>query len=272
MSDAPSSTEVAAPTGDAEPLLVRVVDGRLRCVLNRPHVLNALTPELLFELAEAVTRASEDPGVRAVVMEGVGNRAFSSGFDLKVLQALGARAHDGHPLETAIGAITACAKPTVAMVRGHCVGAGFDLAMSCDFRIATASSRFSVPAIGIGTVYRPQSIERIWRTLGPTVTKALFVVGHVFDADDALRAGIVQQVVEPDVLEEVALAWTDVPNQGAFASSAHKRIIEAFGATSDRSAAFWAPLDQLRAESVASRERRKAVADFSNRIRRDTEQ
>ena len=272
MSDAPASTEVAVSSGEADPLLARNGDGRLRCVLNRPYALNALTPELLFALAAAVTGASEDPEIRAVVVEGAGDRAFSAGFDLKVLYALGARAHEGQPLETAIEALTACTKPTVAMVRGHCVGAGFDLAMSCDFRIATAGSRFSVPAIRIGTVYRPQSIERIWRTLGPTVTKALFVVGHVFDSEDALRAGIVQQVVEPDALEDAVLAWTDVPDQGAFASSAQKRIIAAFCTTSDRSPAFWAPLDQLRAESVASRERRKAVADFSNRSRRDTEQ
>lgn len=272
MSDAPASTELAVPGGEADPLLVRSDNGRLWCVLNRPYALNALTPELLFALAAAVTGASEDPEVRAVVVEGAGDRAFSAGFDLKVLHALGPGAHHGRPLETAVGALTACTKPTVAVVRGHCVGAGFDLAMACDFRIATAGSRFSVPAIRIGTVYRPQSIERIWRTLGPTVTKALFVVGHVFDADEALRAGIVQQVVAPDALDEVALSWTDVPDQGAFASSAQKRIIEAFGATSDRSPEFWAPLDQLRAESVASRERRRAVANFSNRSGRDIEQ
>jgi enoyl-CoA hydratase/carnithine racemase len=271
VNDTTPPSDGAAPVGETDSLLVSTMDRRLRCVLNRPSALNALTPDLLFALAEAVSGASDDPKVCAVVVEGSGGRAFSAGFDIKVLHALGSRAHEGQPLETATGALCACTKPTLALVRGHCVGAGFDLAMSCDFRIATPGSTFSVPAIKIGTVYRPQSMERIWRALGPTVAKALFVAGRVFDADDALRVGIVQQVVEPDALDEAALAWTDVPEQGAFASSAHKRIIEAFAATADRSAAFWGPLDQLRAESVASSERRKALADFSNRSRRSAE-
>lgn len=268
MSDVVAPTSEDALTGEADPLLTTIEDGRLRCVLNRPGALNALTPDLLFALARAVSEASDDPAVRAVVVEGAGEKAFSAGFDIKVLHALGARAHEGQPLETATGALVACSKPTVALIRGHCVGAGFDLAMSCDFRLATPGSKFSVPAIKIGTVYRPQAIERIWRTLGPTVTKALFVVGHVFDAEEALRGGIVQQVVEPEALEEAALAWTNVPDQGTFASSAQKRIIEAFAATTDRSAEFWGPLDQLRSESVSSRERQTALADFSNRSRR----
>lgn len=272
MSEASVLSDANAVAGDPDPLLVSTDSGRLRCVLNRPSALNALTPGLLFALARAVSGASDDPGVRAVIVEGAGGRAFSAGFDIKVLHTLGTRAHEGQPLETATAALAACVKPTLAMVRGHCVGAGFDLAMSCDFRIATPGSTFSVPAIKIGTVYQPKSMERIWRSLGPTVAKALFVVGRVFDADDALRAGIVQQVAEPDALDEVALAWTDVPDQGAFASSAHKRIIEAFASTFDRSATFWGPLDQLRAESVTSSERRKALADFSNRSRPSTEQ
>jgi enoyl-CoA hydratase/carnithine racemase len=272
VSDVTAPAHTGAPATEPGPLLISTENGRLRCVLNRPRALNALTPDLLFALASAVSGASDDPAVRAVVVEGAGGRAFSAGFDIKVLNALGPRAHEGQPLERATGALIACTKPTVALVRGHCLGAGFDLAMSCDFRLATPGSTFSVPAVKIGTVYRPQAIERIWRTLGPTVAKALFVVGRVFDAGDALRAGIVQQVIEPDALEAAALAWTDVPDQGAFASSAQKQIIEAFAATADRSAAFWAPLDQLRAESVASRERRTALADFSNRSRRSTGQ
>lgn len=272
MSDTTAPADVGVSADETDPLLIFAEGGRLRCVLNRPSALNALTPDLLFALASAVSGVSDDPDVRAVVVEGAGGRAFSAGFDIKVLHALGPRAHEGQPLETATGALGACTKPTVALVRGHCVGAGFDLAMSCDFRIATPGSTFSVPAIKIGTVYRPKSIEGIWRTLGPTVTKALFVVGRVFDADDALRAGIVQQVVEPEALDEAVWAWTNVPEQGTFASSAHKQIIQALAATADRSPAFWEPFDQLRAESVSSSERRKALADFSGRSQRNIEE
>lgn len=266
----------AAPAGisvDEEgPLRTRVVDGVLRCVLNRPAALNALTPAMLFELSDAVDAAGDDAAVHAVVVEGAGDRAFSSGFDIKVLAALGDQAHRGEPLERATGSLVSCLKPTVALVRGHCVGAGFDLAMSCDFRLATPGSRFSVPAVRIGTVYRPQSIERIWRVLGPTVAKALFVAGRVFDAEGALRVGIVQEVVEDFRCAEVVAGWTNVPEQGSFASAAHKQIIHAFGTTADRSQEFWEPLNELRRRSVASRERHQALHDFADRSRRADEQ
>lgn len=266
MSDIRAAAD-GAPEGAAgeKPLYTIIDRGRIRCVLNRPASLNALTPELLFALAGVVRRASDDSTIRAVVVKGAGERAFSAGFDIKVLAALGDGAHRGEPLEAATEALASCLKPTVALVRGYCVGAGFDLAMSCDFRLATPGSTFSVPAIKIGTVYRPQAIERIWRILGPSVTKALFVLGHTFDAAEALRVGIVQQVVEPDVLDEAGDSWTDVPDGGTFASSAQKQIIEAFAATADRSSDFWAPLDQLRAESVKSRERWEALQEFSSR-------
>ncbi|MHB8190909.1 MAG: enoyl-CoA hydratase/isomerase family protein [Ferrimicrobium sp.] len=250
--------------GDEQVLSWRIEGGLLRCVLERPKSLNALTPRLLFELAELVATVGEAPDVRVVTLEGAGAKAFSAGFDLKVLAALGGKAHEGDPLAKANNAILGCTKPTVAIVRGFCLGAGLDLAMSCDFRIATPESRFSVPALKIGTVYRPQSMEKFWRRLGSTVTKELFVVGREFTAAEALVAGIVQLVVGSEELEEAASRFLNIPDQGVKASQGHKRIIDAFDSTSDRSDAFWSPLDALREESVQSKERLGAVTAFAD--------
>lgn len=240
---------------------------RLKCTLNRPAALNALTPELLFALAVAVGDAGRDDDIRVVSVEGAGHKAFSAGFDIKVLAALDAEAHRGEPLETATEALVACPKPTIAVVRGYCVGAGLDLALSCDLRIAAEGSRFSVPAIKIGTVYRPQSIERIWRVLGPSTTKALFILGHEFSAEEALRVGIVEQVVPADQLEDSVRSWSAIPDKGVFASRAHKQIINAFSARTDLGESFWAPLDGLRQQSVQSKERQTALQDFTERSR-----
>ena len=258
---------MASPTSDTRahdeaPLLWSVREGVLRCVINRPGALNALTPELLFLLAEVVTAQASDPAVKVVTLAGAGSRAFSAGFDLKSLAEGSAKAHAGQPLERANDALLACPKPTIALVSGYCVGAGFDTAMSCDFRIATPDSSFFVPAIKIGTVYQPRAIEKFWRLLGPTTTKQLFVMGRRFSAEDAYRVGIVQQVVEVQEVDAAVAEWASISDKSMSAMMAHKKIIDAIDRTTDRGPAFWEPLDELRSKSVASPERKAAVASF----------
>jgi len=240
-----------------------VSDGLLRVVLNRPHALNALTPGLLFDLAEVLGEVAGEPEVRVVTLEGAGERAFSAGFDIKVLAAQGATAHEGRPLETATAALRGCPKPTIALVRGHCLGAGFDLAMSCDFCLCTPSARFAVPAITIGTVYDPHAIDRFRRRLGSTVAREIFVLGHAFTAADALRVGIVSAVLDAADVDVALSEWTAFRESDVAAVLAHKQILEALDATDDRSEQFWAPLEQLRTRSVESRERAEAVRAFA---------
>jgi enoyl-CoA hydratase/carnithine racemase len=253
-----------------EAALVSSTDkGRTRCILNRPQALNALTPEMLFTLAERVTAAGNDPAVDAVSLEGAGEKAFSAGFDVKVLAELGPEAHRGEPLDKAAEALAGCPKTTIALIRGHCLGAGFELAISCDFRIATIGSHFSVPAIRLGTFYRPRAIEGFLRVLGPSVTKSLFVAGRDFSAEEALRVGIIEELVPLENLEQAAVSWTTIPDQGVKAAQAHKQIIDALGATADRSPSFWAPFDQLREDSVMSSERAGSVESFAKRKKGD---
>jgi enoyl-CoA hydratase len=264
-------TESVVEERTSAPLSWSVDDGRLRVVLDRPHALNALTPALLLDLAEVLGTVAREPDVRVVTLEGAGERAFSSGFDIKVLAALGKDAHRGRPLDTATAAVRDCPRPTVALVRGHCLGAGFELAMSCDFRLCAPSARFAVPAISIGTVYNPHAIERIWRRLGPTVTREIFELGHVFPAAEAYRVGIVSKVIEADIDRAVA-EWTAFGPRSVRAVLAHKQILDALEATDERGPEFWAPLEELRARSVDSRERAEAVRDFARKDKREDEE
>ena len=241
-----------------------VADGVLLVTLDRPDALNALTPSLLFSLAEVVGTEAARAEVRLVCLVGQGGRAFSAGFDLKVLRALGKDAHRGQPLETATDALRGCPKPTVAAVDGYCLGAGMDLAMACDFRFATPGSTFGVPAISIGTVYRPRAIERFVDLLGPTTTKQLFALGRRFPAPAALTAGICQVVAERDEMLAEVRAWADIKPGSMTAVQAHKQIVDALVETSDRGPDFWAPLDELRTRSVDSVERKNAVEQFSS--------
>lgn len=245
---------------DTGMLRVERDDGVLRLVLNRPDRRNALHPEQLAQLIDVVAGAPDD--VRLLTLAGAGEAAFSAGFDLKVLAAADRDERPSEKVFQAAAALVACRVPTLAVVRGFCLGAGFDLAMACDFRIGTPDARFGVPAVRIATVYEPRSVDRIRRLLGPTVTKELFVLGREFDAARAFGVGILQEVVAPEDLQEAVRAWV-APNRAV--ASAHKHMIDGLEARHDRPDSLWPELDALRARSVAGPDRQAAFDRFAGR-------
>lgn len=232
----------------------------LQLVLNRPDRRNALHPQQLQELIGVVSDVPAD--VRLLTLEGAGDAAFSAGFDLKVLAAAGPGEQPSETVFAAAAAIATCPVPTLAVVRGFCLGAGFDLAMACDFRIGTAGARFAVPAVRIATVYEPRSVDRIRRLLGPTVTKELFMLGREFDASRAVAVGILQEVVEPGGLADAVGRWI-APNRAV--ASAHKQMVDQLEARHDRPETLWPELDTLRAHSVAGSFRQDAIDRFVGR-------
>lgn len=252
-----------SPVNESPELSTTQQDGILRCVLNRPQALNALTPTLLLSLSETVGSAAVDPSIRLITIQGAGDRAFSAGFDIKVLSAFNAEVVREDPMEQAINALVCCAKPTLAVIQGYCLGAGLDLALACDFRLATADAQFAIPAIKLGTVYKPRSIARIQQILGVTVTKELFVTGRQFAGDSAVCAGIVQELVSSKKeLASAVQGWSAIPPDGLAAAIAHKRIIDAISASPDRDNNFWTPLEALRDASVSGNARREALDRF----------
>lgn len=245
---------------DTDMLRVERDDDVLRLVLNRPDRRNALHPEQLAELIDVVEGVPDD--VRLLTLAGEGGTAFSAGFDIKVLAAADPGDRPSEKVFQAAAALAACPVPTLAVVRGFCLGAGFDLAMACDFRIGTPDARFGVPAVRIATVYEPRSVDRIRRLLGPTVTKELFVLGREFDAARAAAAGILQDVVAPEGLEDAVMGWV-APDPAV--ASAHKHMVDRLEARHDRPAYLWAELDELRSRSVAGPDRQSALGRFADR-------
>src|SRR5260221_4946454 len=234
--------------------------GWLRCILDRPEALNALHPDQLSELTLAVNHGATDPAVNIVTVEGAGGRAFSAGFDIKVLAELSPQDALFNPsLTRATSALRACPKPTLAIIVGHCLGAGLDLALSCDFRIATSGSRFGIPAVKLGTVYSARQIEYILATLGSVLTKRLFVLGHEFDTESAYAVGLIQEVLSGDDLDEVVTRWVSLPDRGALARNAHKRIIDSLATPPTRPSEFWEPFDALRLTSLQASDRAPTV-------------
>jgi enoyl-CoA hydratase len=245
---------------DTDMLRVERDDDVLRLVLNRPDRRNALHPEQLAQLIDVVSDVPDD--VALVTLEGEGDAAFSAGFDIKVLAAAGPGERPSEKVFEAAAALAACPVPTLAVVRGFCLGAGFDLATACDFRIGIPSARFGVPAVRIATVYEPRSVDRIRRLVGPTVTKELFVLGREFDAERAVAVGLLQEVVAPDAIEEAVRGWIP-PNREV--AAAHKLMIDRLEARHDRPATTWPELDALRQRSVGGTDRQVALDRFVNR-------
>ena len=174
-----------------------VLDGAVgRLTLDQPEVLNPLGATVLREIAQAIG-ALDDAGAVVVVVSGRG-RAFSAGFDLR--EFAGSAGGDAGPVTADLGrrmddAVEATDAVTIAAVRGHCVGGGLVLAAACDLRLATNTTRFSIPEADLGIPLAWGGIPRLVREIGPAATRELVMTCRPFDAAEAQRLGLVNRVV-----------------------------------------------------------------------------
>jgi enoyl-CoA hydratase/carnithine racemase len=198
----------------AETLLVERAGGVARVTLDRAP-LNLLEPELIRALRDGFRDLAQDPGVRVAVLTGRG-RAFTAGMDVHVLAALDvARAKaliTG--LHEAIQAVHAAPFPVVAAVNGHALGAGFELALACDLRVAARGATFGLPEVRVGV---PSVIEAalLAPLVGPGRAAELLLCGESIGADDALTWGLVNRVVAAEELHAAVQAIVDKILAGA---------------------------------------------------------
>ena len=148
---------------------------------------------------------TEEDEIRCVVIRGAGEKAFSAGFDISDLPIrAGAEEVDPvraeSPLDQGMQAVTDFPYPVIAMVNGSAFGAGCELAMTCDIRIAGDHARFSVPPAKLGIVYRWRGILKFIDTLGPATAKEMFFTGRAYDASQAKEMGLVHYVLPRDRL------------------------------------------------------------------------
>src|SRR3989441_8147792 len=165
----------------------------LTLTLNRPERRNALDPELLIALAESLD--SHGDRARAVILRGAGVEAFSAGYDLSRLAGTPADLEADRFIGETVNALRQCPAPVIARLQGHCHGAAVELALNCDLRIASPALRMSVPAVGLGVVYRYQFVARLVQTCGLARTADLLLGMSQLDGDQAHTWGIVTEVV-----------------------------------------------------------------------------
>jgi enoyl-CoA hydratase len=171
-------------------------------VFNNPERHNAMSLDMWAATSRIMEEFKNDDALRCVVLTGAGTKAFVSGADISKFGAERsteeAVAHYNKTVEEASLALHAYPKPTIAMIRGYCIGGGLGIAMCCDLRIATEQSTFAVPAAKLGLGYGHVGVKRLLDVVGPSFTKEIFYTARQFNADEAKTMGLINRVV-PDV-------------------------------------------------------------------------
>jgi enoyl-CoA hydratase len=167
--------------------------------LNRPEVLNALSPAMLKRLCDSFTELDGDPETRVIILTGTGQRAFSAGLDLKILGT------DPDALQLVeqndpSAAMSACRKPIIGALNGLVVTGGFEIALNCDILIASTAVRFADTHVRVGLLPGWGLSQRLSRLVGPYRARQISLTGSFVEAQTALDWGLVNELVAPDRL------------------------------------------------------------------------
>lgn len=218
----------------ADVILVAREGGIVTVTLNRPEKLNALNAAMWKRLRQVFGELDRDDSIRCIVVRGAGERAFAAGADIsefadKREDVARAKAYGKAELG-GVMAVAECRHPTVALIRGACVGGGLEIACACDIRVAGRSSRFGIPINRLGLTMAYRELEFFLDVVGPAVARELLLEGAVFDADRAYHMHLVHRVVEDAQVETEAYATARRIAEGApLVNRWHKKFIRRLG-------------------------------------------
>lgn len=180
-----------------ENLLLEISDGVAVLTLNRPKVLNALNAALLGELDTTLDDLGADSSVRAVILTGAGEKAFAAGADIQELAALSAV--EGQALaergQRIFSKLETLGKPVIAAIHGFALGGGCELALAASIRIASEGARLGQPEVKLGLIPGFGGSQRLPRLVGKGAALKLLLTGEMISAAEALRIGLVEEVV-----------------------------------------------------------------------------
>jgi enoyl-CoA hydratase len=181
-----------------ENLLYEVKDGIARITFNRPNVLNALNRKTIEELGEILNAAGADASVRALILTGSGEKAFIAGADINQLATQ--TPVDGKEFalfgQEIIHRLETLGKPSIAAINGFALGGGCELALACTMRIASKNAKLGQPEVKLGILPGYGGSQRLPRLVGKGAAHELILTGEMITADEALRIGLVNRVVE----------------------------------------------------------------------------
>ena len=200
MLDAPNAQEKSQEKSHADgKILHKVTDGVGVVTFNNPDKRNAMSLDMWEGLGQALIELRDDPAVRAVILQGAGDKAFVSGADISQFEKTrhNAEASEEYSRRSAAqrALLADYPKPIIACIRGFCLGGGMQVAMSADIRIASDNSQFGIPAAKLGIAYGYDGLKHLVSLVGPSWARLLMYTGMQIDAAEALRIGLVDRVI-----------------------------------------------------------------------------
>ncbi|HEY7675078.1 MAG TPA: enoyl-CoA hydratase [Burkholderiales bacterium] len=197
---------------------------------NNPARRNAVSIDMWEAIPKALDRFEQDPKIRVIVLKGEGDKAFVSGADVSQYEKQRSTAEGIQHYEEIAGRVQerfqGCDKVMIAMIRGYCLGAGINIALCCDLRIAAEDARLGIPAARLGLGYRASSLKNLVDTVGPAHAREVLVTGRHFDAGEARQMGLVHRVAKAAELESLTLEYCAMISENApLTIRASKRIV-----------------------------------------------
>jgi enoyl-CoA hydratase/carnithine racemase len=256
---------------DGKLLLDQPAVGVARLTISNPTKRNALDHPILDAISATLAElASPDAGIRCVIVTGA-HGMFSAGYEIGGIADGGfqeeAERLVAHPFTEAIDALESFPLPTLAVLPGHTIGGGLELALACDLRLAAEQIKLGMPPAKLGLVYSHTGLRRFIDTIGAPRTRELFLLADHIEADTALAWGLVNRVAPAERLEELAIETaSSLAANAPLSQIGNKRVIAALlQAQGELSADVESELMELRRASFASRDLREGMSAFAEK-------
>jgi len=190
------------PTIEPPPELLFAVSGYVATItLNRPDKLNTMTPAMGKALSKVVSHINNTQEIRVVILTGTGEKAFSAGSDVKVLDDYGSNWELRNRVDYARG-IWQIRKPVIAKIRGYCIGGGLEMALMSDIRYSTPDAKFGAGEIKLGWHGGAGNTQLLPRMVSPGKALEMLLTGDIFEAEEAEKSGLVDRICQPDQIDQ----------------------------------------------------------------------
>ncbi|MGC2781230.1 MAG: enoyl-CoA hydratase [Bradyrhizobium sp.] len=256
------------PTAFAEGKMLMTIDGHVGIItFNNPGKRNAMSLEMWEGLGQALTALRDDPEIRVVVLTGAGDKAFVSGADISQFEQSrhNAAASEEYAQKSAAqrALLATFPKPTIACIRGFCLGGGLQIAMLADMRFAAQDSQFGIPAAKLGIAYGYDGLRNLVSLVGPSQARLLLYTGARIDASEAQRIGLIDRMLTTEDLLPATLdtARTIAGNAPLAVQAAKITIAEVLQDESRRDMAAIKRIGDACMDSEDFREGRRAFMD-----------
>src|SRR6478672_4968733 len=266
-----SSSAPARELAGGKLLLDEPAAGVTRLTISNPAKRNALDHPILDAITATLAElAADSAAARCLVVTGAGGM-FSAGYDIGEIPddefEERAEALVAHPFTQAIDALEAFPRPTLAVLPGHTIGGGLELALACDLRVAQDEIKLGMPPAKLGLVYSHTGLRRFIDAIGAARTRELFLLGSYIDARTALEWGLVNRVAPATQLEHTSLELAaELAGNAPLSQTGNKRVIAALlAAEGDLAPEVEEELIELRRASFASQDMREGMRAFAER-------